>query len=150
MWKKQIIFLFSFLVLICHFAEAQNAKTDSLQSRTTVKDSSRSTIVKDTRIDNLIQKQIALNEKLKGRIAGYRIQIHFGIDKAKALDVKSKFMSKFGNYPSYEIYEQPYFKIRVGDFRTRLEAFNFLQQISDAFPVAFLVRDQIELPKIGN
>ena len=150
MRKQQILFTIIIFLFLGNFAKAQTIKKDSLQTQTIVADTNESIVIKDPRIDVLIQKQRAINEKTKGAFSGYRIQIHFGIDKAKALDTKAKFISKFPNYTSYLIYEQPYFKIRVGDFRTRLEAFNFLQQIADMFPAAFLVRDKIELPKIGE
>ena len=148
MRKQQILFTIIIFLFFGNFAKAQTIKKDSLQTQTIVADTNQSIIIKDARIDALIQKQIAINEKTKGKFLGYRIQIHFGIDKTKALDMKATFIGKFPNYSSYLIYEQPYFKIRVGDFRTRLEAYNFLQQIQTIFPAAFLVRDQIELPKL--
>jgi hypothetical protein len=38
--------------------------------------------------------------------------------------------------------------VRVGDFRTRLEALRFLKQVSTSFPSAFVVTDQINLREI--
>jgi hypothetical protein len=36
----------------------------------------------------------------------------------------------------------------VGDFRTKLEAYKFLKEISIEFPGSFIVQDEIELPKL--
>jgi hypothetical protein len=76
------------------------------------------------------------------------VQIHFGAEKAKALEIKSKFTSSYSNIPAYFDYQQPYFKIRVGNFRTKLEAYRLLQEILLDFPGAFIVQDDIELPPI--
>ena len=107
-----------------------------------------SNIIQDKRVNELVLKHILINEAKKGKMKGYRVQIHFGAEKAKALEVKSKFTSSNYKIPAYLDYQQPYFKIRVGDFRTKLEAYKLLQEISGEFPGAFIVTDDIELPKI--
>lgn len=136
---KQFCFLL-FLVFLSCFAKAQS---DSLRVF-----SVDSNIIQDKRMNELVLKHVLINEAKKGKMKGYRVQIHFGAEKAKALDVKSKFTSQNYTISSYLDYQQPYFKIRVGDFRTKLEAYKFLQEISSDFPGAFIVNDDIELPKI--
>lgn len=106
------------------------------------------TIVQDRGIAELVEKHIQFNEKNNGRISGYRVQIHFGVDRSKARDIKAKFLTSHPGVEAYEKYEQPNFKIKVGDFRTRLESFKFLKEISNEFPGSFIVQDEIELPKI--
>ncbi len=110
--------------------------------------SADSNIVQDKRVNELVLKHVLINEARKGKIKGYRVQIHFGQEKAKALDVKSKFMAQHKDVPSYLDYQQPYFKIRVGNFRTKLEAYKLLQEISGDFSGSFIVSDDIELPEI--
>lgn len=105
-------------------------------------------IVQDPRIKELVDKHVQLNEKNNGRMAGYRVQIHFGVDRSKARDVKAKFLAGYPSIEAYERYEQPNFKIRVGDFRTRLEAYKFLKEITYEFPGSFIVQDEIELPEL--
>jgi len=99
-------------------------------------------------VNELVLKHILINEAKKGKMKGYRVQIHFGAEKAKALDIKSKFISQNHSLSAYLDYQQPYFKIRVGDFRTKLESYKFLQEISADFPGAFIVNDDIELPPL--
>jgi hypothetical protein len=77
------------------------------------------------------------------------VQIYFGADKAKAKEIKSKFIAAYGSEArAYEIYEVPNFKIRVGDFRTRLEAYRFLRKIRADYPASFIVGCEIEMPKV--
>jgi len=106
------------------------------------------TIIQDSRIDELVKKHIQINEKNNGKISGYRVQILFSLDRAKAREAKANFLVKYPSVVAYEIYEQPNFKIRVGDFKTRLEAYKFLKEINVEFPGCFIVQDEIELKKM--
>lgn len=101
----------------------------------------------DERIDKLVQTHIQNCEK-KETISGYRVQIHFGGEREKAKEIKSKFLQQYPEISAYEIYHQPNFKIRVGDFRTRLEAQKFLKEIHTVFTSSFIVTDEINFPKL--
>ena len=104
-------------------------------------------IVQDESIDKLILKYLSINTENE-TIDGFRIQIHFGGEREKAKTVKTKFLQQFPDVPAYEIYQQPNFKVRVGDFRTRLSAQKFMNEIASSFPSDFIVADDIHLPKL--
>jgi hypothetical protein len=101
----------------------------------------------DPRVKVLVFKH---NDVLKrGQANGFRVQIYFGTDKAKAREMKSRFLATYASEAhAYEIYEQPNFKVRVGDFRSRLEAYRFLKKIRADFPASFIVASKIEMPKV--
>lgn len=138
---KLLIPFLSLIFLSC-FCKAQSS-VDSLRTF-----SVDSNIFQDKRVNELVLKHVLINEAKKGKMKGYRVQIHFGSEKTKALEVKSKFISQNYKEVAYLDYQQPYFKIRVGDFRTKLEAYKFLQEILGGFPGAFIVSDDIELPPL--
>lgn len=125
-----------FIVLRYNFSYAQKA----------VADTGKVEFVQDYRVQELLSKHIEINSKAP--IKGYRVKIHFGSDKNKAREIKGNFIAKFPDVPAYEKYDQPNFNIRVGDFRTKLEAYKFLKEVQVEFPSAFLVQDEIELPKL--
>jgi hypothetical protein len=77
---------------------------------------------------------------------GYRIQIYFGADRAKAQELRTDFMRTFPEMGAYLIYQQPNFKVRVGDFRSRLEAQGFLKSLNDRYTPSFIVPEEIRLP----
>lgn len=79
---------------------------------------------------------------------GYRIQIYFGSERAKANTYRSDFLQEYPDMGAYVIYQQPNFKLRVGDFKTRLEAAKFLTEMQTRFAVAFIVNDDVKLPDI--
>jgi hypothetical protein len=100
----------------------------------------------DSLVKVLMNRHIAVNQ-VKRSMPGYRIQIYFGPTRAKANEVKSEFLQTFPNVGAYLVYHQPNFKIRVGDFKTRLEALKFLQEIQPLYSAAFLVKDDVALPE---
>lgn len=108
-------------------------------------DTGKVSLIQDHKIDELIAKHVEINSKMP--VKGYRVKIHFGADKNKAKEVKAKFISQFPTVAAYEKYDQPNFNIRVGDFRTKLEAYKFLKEIQPEFPSAFIVQDEIVLPE---
>ncbi len=103
------------------------------------------TITKDSRVDDLIKKQKEINQQ-KQTIPGYRVQIYFGAIRQKAIELKNEFNSLHPEVASYLTYKQPNFKVRVGDFRTRLEAQKFLKNIQGQYATSFVVTDDIKLP----
>jgi hypothetical protein len=100
-------------------------------------------IRKDPRLDLLIQKQVELNKeayKENNRTGpGYRVLVINTNDRKKALDVKSRLMSDFPDHKTYLIYQSPYFKIQIGNFRDRKEAANLQKQILRIYPTGVIV-----------
>jgi hypothetical protein len=106
-------------------------------------------ITGDKRIPVLLDKYAELN-KLTETIPGFRVQIHFGGERDKAREIKAKFLMSNPGVPAYDSYQSPNFRVRVGDFRTKLEAQKYLRSISSSFPSAFVVADDIQLPPLLN
>lgn len=106
-------------------------------------------ISKDPRIDELLNKHIQFNE-VQGSIPGYRLQIYSGsgnYSKGNAINERSRFMGRYSDVEAYIIFNTPYYIVRVGNFRTRLDAEAFRQKIIEQYPEAYIVRDDIDLPK---
>ncbi len=95
-------------------------------------------------VEELIEKKSEFHRLTNGEKMGYRIKIHFG-DREAAEEVQSKFSARFPEYETYKEYQQPYFVVLVGDFRTKLEAFQSMKKIQPEFPNAFIVKGKIKL-----
>ncbi len=100
-------------------------------------------IHRDHRIDSLLDIHKQVNEE-KQTIPGYRVQLFFGTEKKKANTIKSDFLKQYPDVNAYLVYRQPDYKVRVGDFRTRSDAFNFYHRIAADFGGAFIVKDDIK------
>ncbi|RPD39194.1 SPOR domain-containing protein [Chitinophaga barathri] len=90
-------------------------------------------VVKDSRIDILIRKQIYINNLAIRNQPGFRVQVLTTNKRNEALDAKTKVMQLYPDYRSYVDFEAPYFKVRIGDFRSRDEATELRNKLSDLF-----------------
>lgn len=109
-------------------------------------------IIQDDKVDLLLEKHIKINEALK-TMEGYRIQIFSDSgnnSKTRAQTVQEEVAARFPEMGVYLSFKSPNYRIRVGDFRTRLDAQRFLTDISVDYPNAFIVNDMINLPKQTN
>ena len=86
-------------------------------------------------------------------IPGYRVRIFFDnkqTARKESEEIYERFTSIFRDVKAYRTYANPYFKITVGDFRTRSEAMELLSRIKSEFPSAFLVKESIEYPLVDK
>ena len=103
----------------------------------------------DERIEQLIQRQKEIHSA-DSTIDGFRIQIFMesGNDAVElANTAMEEFKEKYPEMPIYLVFGQPYYRLRVGDFRTRLEAEKAFQTISQDYKKAFVTSDRIQLPE---
>jgi hypothetical protein len=101
------------------------------------------TVIKDPRIEMLVKKQYDLNRKVeimnKKSGPGYRVMVINTNDRVKALEVKSRMMTEYPDHKSYLVYQSPYFKIQVGNFKTRQEAEDLRKRIMRLYPTGVMV-----------
>lgn len=131
---------FIYLILLLVFLE-----NVAVGQWVTIPNDSSIQIIEEPGIKNLLTRQLIINSEKKG-IPGYRVQLFSDSGnnaKKDATQVKTDFLTKFPESTAYLIYQEPNFKIRVGDFRTRLEAYRFQQKILIDFPNSFLVKDDV-------
>lgn len=85
---------------------------------------------------------------------GYRVQILSTRNVAYADSIRDDFRSWSSDHiedhvvDSYIFFRQPYYRVRVGDFRNRANAIEFSQMIKNRYPEAWVVPDRIEPDKI--
>lgn len=99
----------------------------------------------EQRFESLINLHKQLNA-MNNAIPGYRLTIYFeagNYSKAKAIEVKNAFDIAYPGYIAYISFDEPYYRVKVGDFRTKIEAIGFLKKILKTYPNAFEVKDMI-------
>lgn len=106
-------------------------------------------IIKDPRIDDLIRKQgEPVPPAPNVQINGYRLQIFFDSDKSKVDQARLQFAKSFPKTETYVTYNAPNYFLRVGDFRTSLEADRLKAEVGAAYPTSFIVQEKVNLPRI--
>lgn len=101
-------------------------------------------IVGDIAVTQMVERHVELNSRVK-TIPGYRVQIasFSGVSaKASAFNLRDQFMTDYPLTQAYIVFDEPNFKVKVGDFRTRLEAYAFLQEIKEVYK-GYIIRDNI-------
>ena len=105
------------------------------------------TILNNQKIDEQVIIKNASVDTTK--ISGYRIQLAFNTDRSFVENIKTKYANYYpNNEQTYTIYQQPYWKLRVGNFYREIDALATLKQIREFFPNAFIVPDNIKRPLI--
>ncbi|MCF0175727.1 MAG: SPOR domain-containing protein [Bacteroidales bacterium] len=106
-------------------------------------------VTQSREITEAVNAHISRNPSRK--LNGYRIRIFFDnkqSSRTQSEAVLSQFRTAYPDIPAYSSYANPYFKVTVGDFRTRSEALAVLNRIRYDFPLAFLVKETINFPAV--
>ena len=129
---------------------ADNAifETDSTSSRV------RTYVSQDEQIQLLLDLHHELIKSEQG-IPGFRVQIYMDSGSQARLRTqraRAEFESKYPNINVYITYDEPNFKLRVGDFRTRIDAHRFIERISEDYPSesVYIVLDTINFPDLDQ
>lgn len=94
-------------------------------------------------------KLLEKNREVSG-VPGWRIRIFSdsGLGaKEEQQRVRARFLSLYPDIDAYHVYDEPYFKVYVGDCRTESEAIKLYDRIKRDFPDLLLVQDYINLKK---
>lgn len=114
-------------------------------------------VIKNPAIDSLIARRILLNKLVTNNsvnksassvvVYGYRVQAYFGTDRKEAYKTQAKLKQQYPNFETYISYNLPNYRIKIGDFRNRLEAEKLLSQLRSSYPTLFIFNERINPPK---
>jgi hypothetical protein len=99
-------------------------------------------VVKDNRIDERV-----INKAQK-QILGYRVQICFDSDKNLVDQVRTKFINQYPKIDTYITFDAPNFNLKVGDFRTQIEAEKLKEKIIADYTITIIHKELINLPRV--
>jgi len=108
-------------------------------------------IILDQRINGLVSKQsVIIPPATSPQMSGYRIQLFFDNNRKLVDEARSKFITLYPKIDTYVIYNAPNYFIKVGDFRTMLEAERLKVNLFRDFPTCFITKELINLPRIDQ
>ncbi len=156
---KKIIGLVSFLWLFSLVSFAQEVKKGVVE------------VNKDSLIDRLQQQRVQLiasgdepsmnssgsmvasnakpgvplktGKKLTAR--GYRVQIYSGSSRSEAYSAQARFKQIYSDLNTYLSYEQPNYRVKVGDFTSRAQAQGLMNQLKRDFSAVFIFTETINI-----
>jgi hypothetical protein len=127
---KNILFLSCFLFCSHGFGQTEN-------------NINQITVHFDQRVANLIEI-----EKRTDKIMGYRLQICLDSDKEIVDEARDKYLKLYPLTDTYVNFENPHFNLKVGDFRSRVEAEKIKREIFGEFVICIIHEELINLPRI--
>lgn len=110
------------------------------------------TLTQESKLSQMIDAYAIINKR--DGVDGYRIQIFSssGQNARSAMAATSQqFMKNFPDFDPKQIYTEykaPYFKLCVGDFRSRGSANTFYHKIRQLYPDSYIVKSKIRFPKL--
>ena len=120
---KKIILILSCLIFSVSFLSAQNIN-----------------ITEDYNVSRVMTRYVDINKNAVG-IEGWRIQLVATTDRRKMEQDRQNFMQ---NYPDISVdwtHEKPYYRLRAGAYRTKLEALRAINMLKKDYPSAFPAKD---------
>lgn len=85
------------------------------------------------------------------KMNGYRIRLFFSNKQSartESEELEKEFQLQFPQIPTYRSYTNPFFKVVVGDYRTKSDAIRELNKILPFYPKAIVVKENIWFPAI--
>jgi len=93
-------------------------------------------INEDPKVTQLQRNWVNAN-RANPKIDGWRVQIMASTDRTQVEEGRNRFRQLYPDVPADWVQERPYYKLRVGAFRSKLEALAFsatLLEYSGAYP----------------
>lgn len=151
---------FPFIVVLFLIAGALQAQQNQNQKKNNILDAlaapdsnshATAKVHQDKRIDVLLANKKHLSSQEQAMTNGFRIQVFSSnvqrTAKNEAFKIERQIKDEFPDQAVYVNYTSPFWKVRVGDFRTQAEAQRVRSQLKEAFPnlksEIYIVREQI-------
>ncbi|HLP06147.1 MAG TPA: SPOR domain-containing protein [Paludibacter sp.] len=158
---KRIIIPLVVVLALAEFAVSQQNATlkhgNAFESLAEPDSLTRATVVvhQDKRIETKLSSRGTNVVKAQNTVPGYRVQVFSSntqrTAKADAFRIEKMIREEFPSEAVYVNYTSPFWKVRVGDFRTQTDAQSFRKQLVELFPnlkkEAYVVKEQIVISK---
>lgn len=146
MRSSMLVIIFIFLLPLSLMAQKDLAVEDIMNDGRPRYMAERLRVIQDPSLDILVSRHILSNASKEG-VDGWRIQIYRGGHRTANEDsnkARARFMEDYPGLSTYRTFDRPnWFKVKVGDFRTREEAAQIYFDIVKKYPEAYLIRDVI-------
>jgi hypothetical protein len=160
MIKKLLsVFLFSCISAVYCNSQSFISTSELFKRQDNTNGTGQLILNQDPAIDTLISRYILANKNLSiepGYVGmpGFRIQIYASNNRnarEESNKANADFIAKFPDITSQILFANPgYYKVRVGNYRSKTEATKEFLLISKEFPDAYLVPDYISFPDLNT
>jgi hypothetical protein len=103
-------------------------------------------IIEEDAIRQMMDSRKELNFKKDRNIKAWSIQIMVTRDKYEVVEKKDEFNRSYDEFKVDWSYEQPYYRLNVGAFYTKLEATMVLNKFIEKYPDAYVFKNDQAKP----
>lgn len=96
-----------------------------------------------TRSISLGPKVVDKSKATRVKKKGFRVQIYSGSNRNEAYAVQGRFKNQYADMDSYINYDEPNYRVKVGDFTSRSEANNFMRVLRNQYSNVFVFQEDI-------
>jgi SPOR domain len=96
------------------------------------------------RVD-IILDTMAVQSRRVRYAPGYRVQVYVGNERAAADAAKLQLYQQFPELSAYMTYQQPTYRLKVGDFMRRMDIDRYMPKLREVFPSAQSQPDKVDL-----
>ena len=100
----------------------------------------------NNKVEALLDTVASVNKSIK-YARGYRILAYNGSERQTVMNLRTSILRRVPQEKDYLTYKQPNFRLMIGDYFSRIEAQQVLNQLRDIIPNAQIVTDQININK---
>ncbi len=147
MVKKGLILGFV-LLAFAQFTKAQSSGIVEIERDTLI------ALLQEFRAENginpTVARMVSLGERnvdkksgKRVKVRGFRVQIFSGPNRNDAYATQSRFQNAYTGISSYVTYDEPNYRVKVGDFRSRSEANNFMRALRAQYSNVFVFTEDI-------
>lgn len=99
-------------------------------------------------LDGVIAARTAYKKNPNTKVRGYQILIYNGSNRSVAESMKAKFDAEFKIH-SEVVWDEPNFKVYVGQFLSKFECMKFYEEIKGKFQTTIVVPNKISYPSVN-
>ncbi|ARK13514.2 SPOR domain-containing protein [Fibrivirga algicola] len=96
------------------------------------------------RLDAILDTIAVQNRRVR-YAPGYRVQVYVGNERAAADAAKLQLYQLFPELSAYMSYQQPTYRLKVGDFMKKMDAERYFSKLKSAFAAAQLQPDKVDV-----
>jgi hypothetical protein len=140
-----VVLLFLSNCIIAQIGQVRPYVSDSSVVTSSQINTQGSVVVKlaDPRINSLVEMH-KREKSYHKKVQGYRIQIIQDSNRDLVREQKTKLLRSYPTLELYEIYESPFFKLRAGNYKSRIDAYKTYHEIKRNFKRTFIVPDMVD------
>lgn len=105
-------------------------------------------VKEDPGVNRLMNRFVESNRAPDKILGGYRIQVVATVDRRKLESSKKAIQADFPQYPISTVYNDPYYKLRLGAFMNKNEAQVALSKVKLKYPGAYLAQDNLKATEV--